>query len=581
MDSPKPANENRNYTLCVVEKIVAICTHHHFLSDTRRTGIPLIFGCNIPGISHEPSPPYAKGPAGVQERAGGVIITKTRCLIISSNLPSDLWPEAIEAATYIVNRTPIRALGWKTPIQVFNEWLAKGDKTPIPEEGLKASVANIVLFGSEAYALTEAARRSAERLKKMDPRAYIGHLVEYVASNIYRVWIPSQQRVITIRDVTFDEAKVYQGEQKKSLLEVVELNDQIDSILIPPAATTFLGTSRAVFTSDPLDTGITGGGWLEFEELNTYPTAFNAVFSTAIKHDRLYRVNLPAAPKNWQEVMQHKTRDTAHAEEFLEKLMQRFHINDLGELQWFLGMRILRDRAARKLWLSQDTYWEKLYTRFELSKLGKRHFKVPRWRDLKDPTHLGAVDEAILHAHSTRTLALEFGGDEDPNLRSFLCASDASFADNPDRKSSQGFVLSLFGGPIVWRANKQDTVTTSSTEAELLALSQTVKEAFFMLRLFKAIGLELGEDLVIQVDNKQTIRLVTEETIRLITKLKHVDVHNHWLREIHAAGRMKIEWTPTNAMVADGLTKPLKLQQHQKSARLLNLHDVASRLQEA
>ncbi|RYP29394.1 hypothetical protein DL768_011215 [Monosporascus sp. mg162] len=212
------------------------------------------------GITHELLPPYTKEPAGVQERAGGVIITKARCLIISSNLPSDLWPEAVEAATYIANRTPTKALGWKTPIQVLNEWIAKRDKIPVPEEGLKANVTNVVLFGSEAYALTEAVRRGAERLKKMDPRAYIGYLVGYVASNIYRVWVPSQQRVITVRDVTFDETKKYRGDQlQKSSIEIAELNDQIDSILIPPKATTFLGTPRAIFSSDPLDTGVTGG----------------------------------------------------------------------------------------------------------------------------------------------------------------------------------------------------------------------------------------------------------------------------------------------------------------------------------
>ncbi|RYP45902.1 hypothetical protein DL768_007806 [Monosporascus sp. mg162] len=180
--------------------------------------------------------------------------------MISSNLPSDLWPEAVEAATYIANRTPTKALGWKTPIQVLNEWIAKRDKIPVPEEGLKANVANVILFGSEAYALTEAVRRGAERLKKMDPRAYIGYLVGYVASNIYRVWVPLQQRVITVRDVTFDETKKYRGDQpQKSSIEIAELNDQIDSILIPPKATTFLGTSRAIFSSDPLDTGVTGG----------------------------------------------------------------------------------------------------------------------------------------------------------------------------------------------------------------------------------------------------------------------------------------------------------------------------------
>ncbi|KAK1911248.1 hypothetical protein P3342_011850 [Pyrenophora teres f. teres] len=66
--------------------------------------------------------------------------------------------------------------------------------------------------------------------------------------------------------------------------------------------------------------------------------------------------------------------------------------------------------------------------------------------------------------HLTRTLGLQFGGNDD-----LVVASDASFADNTvDRKSSQGFILKLFGGAIAWRANKQDTVTTSTTEAELL-----------------------------------------------------------------------------------------------------------------
>ena len=41
-------------------------------------------------------------------------------------------------------------------------------------------------------------------------------------------------------------------------------------------------------------------------------------------------------------------------------------------------------------------------------------------------------------------------------------------------------------GLIIQRANKQDTVTTLSIEAKLLALSQTVKEAIFTSSIFKA-----------------------------------------------------------------------------------------------
>jgi hypothetical protein len=138
----------------------------------------------------------------------------------------------------------------------------------------------------------------------------------------------------------------------------------------------------------------------------------------------------------------------------------------------------------------------------------------------------------------------------------------------------------LFGGPIAWKANKQNTVTTSSTEAELLALSQTAKEAIFISRLLKALMLELDEPLVIECDNSQTLRLVTEESMTLTTKLRHVDIHNHWLRQEHAERRVVFQWTATKSMMADGLTKALPRQRHEEFTRLIRLDDVTERLQQ-
>jgi len=66
---------------------------------------------------------------------------------------------------------------------------------------------------------------------------------------------------------------------------------------------------------------------------------------------------------------------------------------------------------------------------------------------------------------------------------------------------------------------------TLSTEAELLALLQTAKEAIFISRLFKAIMLKLNEPLIINCDNTQTLQLVIKNTAKLITKLQHVDIY--------------------------------------------------------
>jgi hypothetical protein len=43
-------------------------------------------------------------------------------------------------------------------------------------------------------------------------------------------------------------------------------------------------------------------------------------------------------------------------------------MEDLGDLRWFLGIRIIRDRPARKLWLCQDSYIEKITNRFNIAK---------------------------------------------------------------------------------------------------------------------------------------------------------------------------------------------------------------------
>jgi len=76
----------------------------------------------------------------------------------------------------------------------------------------------------------------------------------------------------------------------------------------------------------------------------------------------------------------------------------------------------------------------------------------------------------------------------------FQVASDTSFADNSiDWKSSQAYTMKLFGGMIGWRANKQETVTISTMEAELLALSQAVKEALFISRLLKELQIGLDD----------------------------------------------------------------------------------------
>ena len=57
----------------------------------------------------------------------------------------------------------------------------------------------------------------------------------------------------------------------------------------------------------------------------------------------------------------------------------------------------------------------------------------------------------------------------------------------------------------------------------------------------------------------QTIRLVTADVARLQTKLRHVDIHNHWLRQEVTRKAIKVEYIPSDNMIADGFTKSLPI----------------------
>jgi hypothetical protein len=314
-------------------------------------------------------------------------------------------------------------------------------------------------------------------------------------------------------------------------------------------------------------------------------------------------------------------------ESFEKSLMARYEIRSLGELNWFLGIRVVRDREAKKVWLCQDSYIDKIATRFHLEhrkpaytplppdellpydgqataqeihayqqRIGSINFaavitrsdtafsasKLATFLCNPSPTHLAAADQTISYLYGTKTYAIEYSaptpGDEQ---RIFFCASDAAFADDRQtRKSTGGFLYKLFGGPVDWHSTKQKTVTTSSTEAELLALTYATKETIWWRRFFKHIGFNPGHELTVHCDNLQTIRLLTKENQKLATKLRHIDIHQHWLRQEVQAGRIQVNWLPTNEMPADGLTKALPRQRHEQFIKQLNLIDIGARLKQ-
>lgn len=312
-----------------------------------------------------------------------------------------------------------------------------------------------------------------------------------------------------------------------------------------------------------------------------------------------------------------------------QELDRKYGIQGLGPADSFLNIRIIRDHDAGMLSILQDTYIESIARKFGQNNSARRRtplsssFKAQPYTGLASPDqimafqqrigsilypaiitrpdiafaasilaqfsqnpspeHLVEANHVISYLYHTRYLAIQFICHIDASAQSdevvFKASSDASFADDAQtRRSSQGYLLSLFNGPVAWQSSKQKTVVTSTTEAELLSLSYAAREVISIIRLFSQIGLDIEHQPSLQCDNQQTVNLIISERPQITTKLKHIDINRHWVREQHQAGTIDVEWTPTAEMPADGFTKRLAKGKHASFITALCMRDLIDQL---
>ena len=121
------------------------------------------------------------------------------------------------------------------------------------------------------------------------------------------------------------------------------------------------------------------------------------------------------------------------------------------------------------------------------------------------PIHNAATTRAIAYLYQTKTLAIKYSKKDIKNYI-FTRVSNIAFSNNlVSRKSTKGYLFTLYKGPINQQLIKQKSVTKSSTEVELLALLYTATKLIQQQRFFKEVGFNTQEKQVIYCDNTQTI----------------------------------------------------------------------------
>ena len=115
-------------------------------------------------------------------------------------------------------------------------------------------------------------------------------------------------------------------------------------------------------------------------------------------------------------------------------------------------------------------------------------------------------------------------------------------------------VVILAGAPAAWISRTQKCVTLSTTEAEYVAITDTLKEGTYVRNILSFV--DLGwRSILLKEDNEGAIALGNNPVSS--NNSKHIDVRYHFIRWKVQAGEVELIHVESAQQHADVLTKPL------------------------
>ena len=205
--------------------------------------------------------------------------------------------------------------------------------------------------------------------------------------------------------------------------------------------------------------------------------------------------------------------------------------------------------------------WVANWTRPELA---FTFHKLQQTQNNPEPKHFQAAERAFQYLKGTQSECLRLGGDL--VLRAF---TDADFcADRIDGKSVTGYVLLLGDAPIIWSSKLQGAVTTSTVEAEYLALRSTVKDIMWLRNLLVDLGCPQQEPTPAVEDNSACIEWANYLVVS--KKNRHFHVSHHLAKEQVSLWAIRMFFIRTHDQVADILTKALNAENFERHQRVLH-----------
>jgi hypothetical protein len=164
------------------------------------------------------------------------------------------------------------------------------------------------------------------------------------------------------------------------------------------------------------------------------------------------------------------------------------------------------------------------------------------------------LQRVVNYLNFTKMLKVKIKGGKVLDL---ICYVDASFAVHDDYKSHTGSLITINDRCIVHvRSTKQGLSTKSSTESELVAVSDALPQMIYVQELIQELIGSTVENTLMQ-DNTSTMRLI-EAGRPLSQSTRHINIRFFYVHHYVNAGMMRLIHCKTKNMKADGFTKPLQ-----------------------
>ncbi|GJW98882.1 uncharacterized mitochondrial protein-like protein [Tanacetum coccineum] len=292
--------------------------------------------------------------------------------------------------------------------------------------------------------------------------------------------------------------------------------------------------------------------------------------------------------------------DNSLIQKFKSQLSSTFHMKDLGDLHYFLGLEVTKSEYG--LFVSQKKYTLELLQ--EAGVMSSKPYKLPMDPNLKlqaemgtplqDPqvyrryigkliyltitrpdicytvqllsqfmqsptsVHMQAVKHLLRYLLNSPGQGILLAHHSKVKLTAYC---DSDWASCPmTRRSTTGYCILLGNSPISWKSKKQGVVSRSSAEAEYMAMAITCCEVTWLLSLLKDLGIKDLHPVTLHCDNQAAIHIAANPVFHARTK--HIEVDCHYVRDQVKEGTIRPEYIHTTKQLADVFTKVLPVGQH-------------------